>query len=82
VDDVLARQTRDVRTILDVFAIDAPFASKRPRSDGRARAATENYQIELFWLRLVKEHGRAGVSVLFMRLFLSQRQAQSWLASI
>jgi Pyridine nucleotide-disulphide oxidoreductase len=40
----------------NIFAIDhcnaLAFASTRPRKDGRTRAATENYQIKFFRLRL------------------------------
>ncbi len=56
-DDVLARQARDVGARpADVFAVDyrdaLSFASKRPRSDGRAGAATENHEIKFFRLRV------------------------------
>ena len=40
------------------FALDdcdlLSFASKSPRSDGRARATPENHQIKFFRLRLLK----------------------------
>ena len=57
-NDVLARQTRNVRTgPADVFAIDYcdpfSFSSKRPRGKGRTCAATENDQIELFRLHIL-----------------------------
>src|SRR5215475_4732488 len=57
VDDVLARQTGDVRAgSANVFAIDYcdpfSFPSKRPRSNCRTRATTENDQIKLFGLHI------------------------------
>src|SRR6202035_957432 len=62
VDDVLAREARDIRArAANILAIDdgdaLAFAGKRPRSDGRARAATENHQIKFFRLRLLKNMG-------------------------
>src|SRR5215468_3277373 len=55
VDDVFARQASDVRAgSANIFAIDYcdpfSFSSKRPRSNGRTRAATKNDQIEFFRL--------------------------------
>src|SRR5260370_570742 len=50
-----------VCTAADVFALDdcalLSFASKSPRSDGRARATPENHQIKFFRLRLLKNMG-------------------------
>jgi hypothetical protein len=61
-DDVLARKARNIRArAANILAIDdcdlLAFASKRPCSDGRARAATENHQIKFFRLRLLKNMG-------------------------
>src|SRR6267154_2426164 len=61
-DNVLARKARNVRArAANILAIDdcdaLAFASKGPRSDGRARAATENHQIKFFGLRLLKNLG-------------------------
>src|SRR5438552_1206050 len=61
-DNVLARKARNIRArAANILAIDdcdtLAFASKRPRSDGRARAATENHQIKFFRLRLLKNMG-------------------------
>src|SRR5437879_9234883 len=58
-DNVLARKARNIRArAANILAINdynaLAFASKRPRSDGRARAATENHQIKFFRLRLLK----------------------------
>src|SRR5580704_906300 len=58
-DNVLARKARNIRArAANILAIDdcdaLAFASKRPRSDGRARATTENHQIKFFRLRLLK----------------------------
>src|SRR5215471_19087276 len=58
VDDVFARQASDVRAgSANVFAIDYcnpfSFSSKRPRSNGRTRAATKNDQIEFFRLHIL-----------------------------
>src|SRR5262249_58339861 len=57
-DDVLARQASDVRAgSTNIFAIDYcdpfSFSSKRPRSNGRTRAATKNDQIEFFRLHIL-----------------------------
>src|SRR5258707_4898708 len=65
VDDVLARQARDVRARpADIFALDdcdsLSLASKSPRRDGRACAAPENHQIKFFRLRLLKYLSRSG----------------------
>jgi hypothetical protein len=56
VNDVLARQARDVRTRpADVFAVDdcdfLSFTGKSLRRDARARATAENHQIKFFRLR-------------------------------
>jgi len=52
-DNVFARKARNIRAraanILAINDCDAlAFAGKRPRSDGRARAATKNHQIKFF----------------------------------
>src|SRR5438105_10209346 len=57
VDDVLARQARDVRArSTNVFALDdcdaLSLSCKGPRSDGRSGAATKDHQIKLFRLLL------------------------------
>ena len=61
-DNVLARKARNIRArAANILAIDdcdaLAFASKRLRSNGRARAATENHQIKFFRLRLLKNMG-------------------------
>jgi hypothetical protein len=58
------------------------FASKSPRSDGRARAATGNHQIKIFRLCLLKYRADDEVSALFMLPFLSEQQVHAWLALI
>src|ERR1700758_99087 len=57
--NVLTGKASNIRArAANILAIDdcdaLAFASKRPRSDGRARAATENHQIKFFRLRLLK----------------------------
>src|SRR4029077_2527312 len=61
-DNILARKARNIGArAANILAIDdcdaLAFASKRPRSDSRARAATENHQVELFRLHLLKYLG-------------------------
>src|SRR5207244_11945670 len=67
VDDVFAWQARDVRTrSTNVCALDdgdaLSVSSKRPGSNGRPRAPTENHQVKCFRLRLRNSLG--GWSVL------------------
>src|SRR5437899_2084973 len=61
-DNVLARKARNIRArAANILAIDdcdtLAFASKRPRSYGRTRAATKDHQIKFFRLRLLKNMG-------------------------
>src|SRR5579864_1755039 len=57
-DNVLARKARNIRArAANILAIEdcdtLAFPSKRPRSDGRTRTATENHQVKFFRLRLL-----------------------------
>src|SRR5437870_1415317 len=84
-DNVLARKARNIRArAANILAIDdcdaLAFASKRPRSDGRARAATENHQIKFFRLRLLNVGGWRGHGALHATFPL--RAADSLLARI
>src|SRR5260370_3240327 len=76
-DNVLARKTRHIRArpanILAIYDCDAlAFACKRPRSDGRARAAPRITRSNSSGCDFLRTWADGEVSVLFMRIFLSE----------
>ena len=64
--------------IPNIFPVDncdaLAFADKRPRSDGRTRAAAENHQIKFFRLRLLENMGGWRVLCALHATFLSERR--------